>query len=520
MYLSDNRIRSGLFTTRPTGRSDWSNLAGTARSAAGPGVLLAILWGFHSAAYSYPGRVYFSIAGLNDISKPVGASMLFLPAFVWAFLFVMLRSKLDRPTWTRSGTRGVSAALACWFLGATAGTLANWSVDQVLLTYCSVFLAGAVVYAVLDGARLTAIQLEIGILGLVVGSLFPLVDGLRAFVQEWGVPDMTTALNAYLNVIRMQLYEQATFGNRGNTAAFIVIIAPLFLWVALDVSRRRIIRVVCAAALVPVVLNVLIIEVRAGLLTLLFSLAVICGFKLGVRRYPLFVAALLLAVMVGARYSPEVAMTMADRLRPVVTADTEDDKSLMDRSEAIREGLAIADQNWQFGIGPGGALTLHSQTSAHQFQVQQFMEAGAFGLIGSIGFSVGVLAMLAVTVFRGKDDGSNNIRFALIIGPASYVVYGLTANAALNVGYVNTWAVLITSMLALTPGFEPLPTRRRRPVATSLRLKLNQRRSPRLQARDHRGRAVSLGRLDMHILTSQGGIQEETTCLGVPCLTA
>jgi hypothetical protein len=490
MQLSESRSRSWLSTT-PSERSfGWSVPAATAPSGVGPGVALAILWGFHAAAYSYPGRAYFSIAGLNDISKPVGASVLFLPAFACAILFVVLRSKLDRPSRTRKGTYGVSAALACWFLGATVATVANWNVDQVLLTYSSVFLAGAVVYATLARARLTAIQLEIGILGLVGGSLFPLIGGLYAFVQEWGAPDITTALDAYLNLARMQLYEQATFGNRGNTATFIVIIAPLFLWVALDVSRRRIVRAICAAALIPVILNVVILEVRAGLLTLLFSLAVICGFKLGIRRYPLFVAAFLLAVTVGASYSPEVAMTISDRLRPVVRVDAEEDKSLMERSEAIWEGLAIAERNWQVGIGPGGALALHSQTSAHQFQVQQFMEAGVLGLIGSIGFSAAVLAMLAATVIRGKDGGSNNIRFALIIGPASHVVYGLTANAALNVGYVNTWTVLITSMLALTPGLELLAVVRRRTVAASLRL---QPRTPPAMAGAGPSRTMTLG---------------------------
>jgi O-antigen ligase/polysaccharide polymerase Wzy-like membrane protein len=457
-------------TSRPEGNSVWSIPARTAWNGVGPSVVLAILWGFHAAAYGYPGRAYFYVAGLNDISKPVGASVLFLPAFACAILFVVLQSKPDRTTLTRSGTYGIPAALACWFLGATAGTVANWNVDQVLLTYCSVFLAGAVVYAAIARVRLTAHQVEIGILGLVVGSLFPLMGGLFAFVQEWGVPDITTALNAYLDLARMQLYEQATFGNRGNTAGFIIIIAPLFLWVALDVNRRRLVRAVCAVALVPVILNVVILGVRAELLTLLFSLAVIWGFKLGIRRYPLFVVAFFLAVMLGATYSPDVAMTMFDRLRPVIAADTEEDRSLMERSESIQEGLAIAEKNWQVGIGPGGALTRHSQTAAHQFQVQQFMETGILGLIGSIGFAACVLAMLVATVIRGKDGGANNIRFALIIGPASYVVYGLTANATLNIGYVNTWTVLITSMLALTPGFEPrLSPVRRRTVAASLR---------------------------------------------------
>ena len=211
MHFSEHHRRSWLSTTRPERSSGWSIPAGTARSGVGPGVLLAILWGFHAAAYGYPGRAYFYIAGLNDIGKPVGASVLFLPAFACALLFVVLRSKLNRTTRTR-GTHGVSAALACWFLGGTVGTVANWKVDQVLLTYCSVFLAGAVVYAAIARVRLTAIQVEIGILGLVVGSLFPLIGGLHAFVQEWGVPGITTALNAYLDLARCSSTSKRRLG--------------------------------------------------------------------------------------------------------------------------------------------------------------------------------------------------------------------------------------------------------------------------------------------------------------------
>jgi len=186
----------------------------------------------------------------------------------------------------------------------------------------------------------------------------------------------------------------------------------------------------------------------------------IWGFRLGLKRYPLFLAGLTASVLFLWSYSPDVMATLSDRLRPVVMADTVEDASVMGRADAIEEGLAIAKRNWLLGTGPGSALTVHSHTSAHQFQVQQFMENGILGLIGSTLFSFGVLFMMARTLARGQDDGSNNMRFTLLIGPASFVVYAVAANAPLNLSYVNTWAVLVASMLALTPPLDSTGFRR------------------------------------------------------------
>ncbi len=62
----------------------------------------------------------------------------------------------------------------------------------------------------------------------------------------------------------------------------------------------------------------------------------------------------------------------------------------MGRTDAMKEGLGIANRHWLVGIGPGAALSLHTQTSAHQLQVQQFMETGVIGLVGSTLLALGV----------------------------------------------------------------------------------------------------------------------------------
>jgi hypothetical protein len=458
-------------------RQLWSRARADALSSSAPtsslwkglafGAALAALWGFHAAAFSYPGRAYFHIVGLNDFSKGVGANVLLYPAFIFAGIFLAFRSRLGRAASRRGGRFGLALGLACWLVGATLSMLLNANASQVVLTYCAVFLAGTTIYVALDGMPLTPLALEVGLGGLVAGSLFPLLGGLQAFRQEWGVPDADTALSAFRNLARMELYEMATFGSRGNTAAFVLIVGPLLLWIALDRTKSRFLRAVCAATLIPVVLNLLILQIRAAFLTLLFSLAVIWGFKLGIRRYPLFLAGFGLAVMLFFNYSPDSALAMSDRFRPVLAVDMDEDASVMERAASIKEGIVIAERNWQFGIGPGGSLTRHSQTAAHQFQVQQFMEIGVLGLVGSSVFSIGVMLLLLKIMIRGQDGGANNTRFTLVIGPASFVMYGVLSNPTFNVGYVNTWTVLVLSMLALIPRFEPRAARSRARAAAA-----------------------------------------------------
>jgi len=253
--------------------------------------------------------------------------------------------------------------------------------------------------------------------------------------------------------------ERAIVASGIDDELSVIIVAPLFLWTALDRSRGWLVRSLSAALMLPIVMNVMILQIRAAFIALLFAIAAVFGFKLGLRRYPLFAVGLGLAMLLLVRYSPDIADTMSDRLRPVMTMDTVEDASVGERTASIDEGLTLASRNWLLGVGPGASVKRHSQTAAHQFEVQEFMEIGVLGLIASTLFSVGVLVMLVRTLARGQDLGVNNTRFALLIGPATFVVYGTFSNPTLNVGYINTWAILIASMVALTPRFEGSSTR-------------------------------------------------------------
>jgi hypothetical protein len=443
---------------RPTLRQTVAAVAGRSHWVAG--VMLAVLWAFSAGAFGVVGRAYFYLVRLNDSMKPVGLQVLLHPVFLCAGALFIARGRT--PSTAKRGTsHGMAAGLVCWIIGATFSALFHAGTEGVALTYCSVFVAGAAIYFALARMEVQGRVLEIALVGLALGSLMPLVGGIQAFQREWGGAEIQTTLSAYKNLLRMELYEGATFGSRGNTATFVIIIAPLFLWTALDRSRGWLVRTICTALLIPIVMNVLILQIRAAFIALLFAIAAVFGFKLGLRRYPIFAVGLAVAVLLLVRYSPEISDTMSDRLRPILTLDTIEDASVMERAASIDEGLSLARRNWLLGIGPGASLKRHSQTAAHQFEVQEFMEIGVLGLIASSLFSIGVLIMLVRTLARGQDLGVNNTRFALLIGPATFVIYGTFSNPTLNVGYINTWVVLIASMVALTPRFEVSAARRR-----------------------------------------------------------
>jgi len=403
------------------------------------GIVVGALWGLHAAVPELPRQGYFLI--------PLVA--------VCACAFIAWRASARAGRFEFTRKSGIPIGLSCWFAAATLSAILNWRTDQVLITYCVVFVAGALIFVALSGIRLAPRDLDVAAAGLALGVLVPLVVGLRVFFDEWG-SDVSVMLGAYLNVLRMASYEAVTFGNRGNTASFLIIVAPLLLALALDRRRHRGLRAFLCAVLSVIAVNLFILQVRAAFLSMLAMVAVIWAFKQGVRRLPLLAGPLVLVWFLFSSAAPEAGRQMGDQLLAAATVDTVGDSSVRERVDAIREGVRIAERNWLLGIGPGGALTIHSHDSAHQFLVQQAMETGIFGLLGAALFAIGVWLSLIRTMVRSTDDNTD-LRFALLVGPATYVLYSVMANAALGFGSFNPWATLLASMLALMPPFAPRP---------------------------------------------------------------
>jgi hypothetical protein len=446
-------------------------------------LFLGCLLAFHAASYALPGRAYFYLTSLSDATAPVGVNAVFHPALLLSAGYLMIRCVGSHRSAPVRRLHVITVGLAIWVMAATLSAIANADTDLVPLTLLSVFVAGALVYAAASRVPISERLVDVVFISLVIGALFPLLSGIREFVTEWGIPNLTIILNATLDIARMQGYEAATFGNRGNTAAFLMILGPPLLWLALDRHRPALMRAFYAICLVPVLANIAIIEVRAAFITSVLVGALVWRFRSGSRlAYVVFFCFVGIALMGLLQRLPEIDEMVTGRLAPVLLFDTSSDSSLQGRSEAIQEGIEIARRNWALGIGPGGALTVHSQTSAHQFYVQQAMETGVLGLLGCLMTTVGVLVVMLRTLRIGPGDAANRICFAFIIGPAGYVIYGVLANLTLSVGYVNAWAVIVSCLLALATSAyamtAPAPRRafgflgapRRQPVSDRLGL--------------------------------------------------
>ena len=425
-------------------------------------VLVACLWGLHAAAPSVPGRLYVR-----------------LPLMLVIGMALLLRRAKTTAVRVPFAKNGLVVGFCCWLIAATLSTVLNWQTDSVLSTYFVLFVCGAFIYATMSHIDLSRTEVDIAIAGLLIGSLFPLINGLQTFGTEFGPTDATMLVAAYTNRIRMGGYEIATFGNRGNTAAFLLILAPILLAVMLDAKRHWTFRAVCALSMVPVVLNFLILQVRAGFLTLIASAIVVYWFKRGARQLPLFITGLVVVWLFLFNVAPDAGDDAAMQITEIVRGEdlllSTARQILIYRALGLtppdffhcplmtdESGVRLAKRYWLLGVGPGGGPTVHSRDSAHQFQINQAMETGILGFFGTTLLAVSLFICLIRTMARGRDDETNDVRFMLLIGPASYLAYSVTVNAALNNSSVNTWTILVVSMLALMPPFEP---RRLRAVA-------------------------------------------------------
>jgi hypothetical protein len=422
-----------------------------ARAVDVPVILIGLLLAFEAAAYALPGRAYLHVVGLSDASAPIGLGVLLHPAFlVGAALFVYQAPRHRRTTIRRSRADVFVLGAFFWLSAATLSCIANYERDQVLLTYLMVFVSGGLAYLSASCLELSTAATEVLFAAMMLGALFPLLGGIREYVAEWGVPNANILMTAILDLPRMELYESATFGNRGNTAAFLMLIGPPAVWMLANRSRHWMMRCANGVFLSLVVANLLIIQVRAAFIAWALVCALIWRFRTGSRlAYVAFSVTAALTLLAVVQATPDVGDVLVDRFQPVLTMEVASDNSLLERSEAMQEGLNIAKSNWLLGVGPGGALTVHSKTSAHQFFIQQFMETGIVGLVGTILVSTGIILYLLKTVAEGASQEHARMRFGLLLGPTGYLLYGFLANLTVNIGYVNTWSAICAVMLGL-----------------------------------------------------------------------
>jgi hypothetical protein len=345
---------------------------------------------------------------------------------------------------------GLTIALTLWLIAATLSLIKNVTIIDAFKSYISGIIIPMIIYLALRGSYPDDIKINRIFFAISLGLLTPLLLGIAAYYREWGIPDHLAIL-AYsrYDLARMESYMQVTYGNTGHIAQLILLTGPPLLVLALDKNRPRLLRIWFGGCVVLMGLNLLIVQSMTSFGVILAAFLLIIMF----RKYYKFFIFSLIALLIGWLVLPGTFWAGSFRLLMGRQG------SFLQRVDAMRDGLDVFLNNWMFGVGEGLSHLYISAATAHQFFIQQGVELGVLGFIASILIVAVVFMRMFRIVASGSGDPDNINKFILIIGPFSYLLYGVIANVAINIGTINIWICLFVAFLALAdckpPGEHP-----------------------------------------------------------------
>jgi O-Antigen ligase len=321
----------------------------------------------------------------------------------------------------------------------------------VLEQFLGSYFAPLLLYVTFQSMRLDQSQIRAFWKVLTFGALIPLISGLIAYYQEWGIPTGLELLYSRYDVERMQGYMVATFGNTGNTAAFLTLLLPGWLLIAIRERLRTADRIFYGTAVAVATAHVLIVQSRTLFLTLMVMVLV----DLVALRASVRVVLIVGAFAFGAGVYFFQPSDVRERFSQLTVGAFEseenpDDHSVSERIDAMRLGLQLIGDNPLLGVGPGNSATLHPATSSHQYWINQGAEIGIGGLLASVSLSMLVFWRFARSAIGARRGIANGWSFVNASGPAAFMLYGCIANMAWSATAVDTWAGLFGSMLGLS----------------------------------------------------------------------
>jgi O-antigen ligase len=391
------------------------------------------------------GVLYFLI--LNIASDGGWSTVIsgLIPALFLAPLIYLLAW---REGWHRyaavPGTTLLGVTMVAFAFFAVLSAIANPLPKEAWLPVLGAYVMPAMLFYSISVVRLSEVQAQRCLVLVAVGAAVPLGLGAIEFLREYGFPTGADLLMSRYDNIRMQGYMGKTFGNTGNMAAFLAIIVPTVGAALLTLWRKPGARVLLAGILILAFLHVLIVQSRTLFIVLTLIFPVIALF------YRLRFGAILVAAFVTIAAIVIPVLTAVDQFfenTVVAAAGLNEDNSVSERIEAMRAALSILKDHLAFGVGPGNSLNINPYTSAHEYILQQGSEIGIIGVLLAILLTAAYL-LRGWDLFRSRArDHHSNIRFAMMIGPIAFFVYGVIANIPLSQTILVTW-IGLASLLA------------------------------------------------------------------------
>jgi hypothetical protein len=276
-------------------------------------------------------------------------------------------------------------------------------------------------------------------------SLLPLAFGLVQYYREWGVPTGVELLMSRYFIERMETYMAATFGNTGNTAAYLALVLPVAMSMCLTRFSGRGMRWLAFLVALIALLNAVIVQSRTLLWILLLGVPGILWFY----RVRLVGLTVVLALAAGMFVLPFLeALDELFAISTSVFGGTEADNSVSERVEAMHYALRTLMDSPALGVGPGNTRLVNPHTSAHQFWLQQGSELGLIGLAASFVMSAAIVLRALVMWWPRAGKETNDLAFMCFSGAALYVLYGVIANMTLAMTFVNAWIGLLAVLVA------------------------------------------------------------------------
>lgn len=340
-------------------------------------------------------------------------------------------------------------SLAALALAGAVSLFVNQAAMPNWVVYVSSYVSPLLIY--LAVRQYTDSQLTVTSLlaAIMLGAAIPLALGLVAYYREWGLPSGVELLMSRYMLDRMQGYMTATFGNTGNTAAYLALIIPVAGAAALSKHVGPWLRALGTALTIVCLGNALIVQSRTLLWLLVFASATLLWF------FRVRIAGVVLVLLLACAV---FVLPFLESLDEFVSHTTsvfqggEADASLAERLDAMQVGARTILDNPALGVGPGNTLVVNPYTTAHQYWLQQGSELGLIGLVAAIVLSASVFLRFATIARRRSGRSSDELQFACYGGAMWYLAYGLLANVTLSNSVVNAWIGVFAALLAMGEG--------------------------------------------------------------------
>jgi hypothetical protein len=380
-----------------------------------------------------PSQVFFSNNVLFTIPL-IAINIIIIILIVFLIKWIIFRKTNYLISFLKGNLFGVGLSL--WLVGGLISFIVNAinMPSDIILTYPFSILVFFLVFAIFYSVGLENLNLRKLLFFFLVGSSLSLINGLIVYYEIYGIPDPVTLLTARYDLDKFEPYKDSTFGNSGSTATFLALVAPTLFAFHKIKGFNVLISISIHLIYLIVFLNVLIVSSRT-LFFVIFILMILVLLKSNNYNKFLYMISIVLLTTFLFTLNDNVYEYLSIMLEFVQTATEFEDNSSYERLDAVIEGWDLFIKNFLFGIGPGMSLKIHSLTSSHQFHVNQALETGIIGLIGTLILSFSVLK----NFFESLLYKEASINFFLISGAFSYMLYLILANGSISNSYNWVW---------------------------------------------------------------------------------